>query len=268
MIEEIIRELSENECVDAIALGGSRGAGRGDAKSDYDVYVYGETPVPEEVRSAIFEKYCSHFEVGNHFFEYEDNCIMNDGVPMDIIYRPLDKFAEHLEMLTKEYKAMNDYSTCFWFNLINSEILYDPKGKYEALQKEFTIPYPDGLKKSIIDRGMRLLCDDLPAFDAQIMKAVKRGDIVSINHRVTEFVAVYFNIIFALNEKLHPGEKRLIEIAKAECPILPADFEENLRTLFGDMFTSPDRIERDLGRIISELKRTLTENGLFAAEGT
>lgn len=266
MFKKMIEELSQNENVEAIALGGSRGAGHGDAKSDYDVYVYAATPVPEEVRRGIFEKYCSRYEVGNKFFEYEDNCIMNDGTPVDIIYRPLEGFAEHLMRVTEKFRAMNGYTTCFWYNLVYSEIIYDPEGKYAALQKRFTIPYPEGLKRNIIKRGMSLLCDDLPAFDAQIMKAVRRGDVVSINHRVTEFVAVYFDVIFAVNEKLHPGEKRLIELAKAECPILPDNFEEDLRALYGDMFTSPERLEEDLGRITSELKRTLTENGLYNAE--
>lgn len=266
MFGKIIEELSKNENIEAIALGGSRGAGHGDSKSDYDVYVYSKEPVPEDFRQAIFEKYCSRFEVGNHFFEYEDNCIMNDGIPVDIIYRSLDGFEKYMEKLIGDCRARNGYTTCFWYNLVYSEIIYDPDGKYAALQKRFDIPYPEKLKDNIIDSGIRLLCDDLPAFDAQIMKAVRRGDVVSINHRVTEFVAVYFDVIFAMNEKLHPGEKRLIELAKAECPILPDAFEENLKSLYGDMFVFPEKIKDDLDRITSELKKTLTKNGLYKPE--
>ena len=51
---------------------------------------------------------------------------------------------------------------------------------------------------------------------------------VSINHRVAAFLASYFDIIFAVNELLHPGEKRLIPYAKVNCKVLPKDFEENL----------------------------------------
>lgn len=38
-IEELFEELSELKQVEAIALGGSRATGKGDEKSDYDVYV-------------------------------------------------------------------------------------------------------------------------------------------------------------------------------------------------------------------------------------
>ena len=59
---------------------------------------------------------------------------------------------------------------------------------------------------------MKLLSGMLPSFDAQIEKAENRKDFVSVNHRVTEFLASYFDIIFALNEMTHPGEKRMQSI--------------------------------------------------------
>ena len=65
----------------------------------------------------------------------------------------------------------------------------------------------------------------------QIEKAEKRNDVVSINHRITAFLASYFDIIFAVNELLHPGEKRLIQYAKDNCNILPDNFEENINKL-------------------------------------
>ena len=65
----------------------------------------------------------------------------------------------------------------------------------------------------------------------QISKAIARNDLVSINHRVAAFLASYFDIIFAVNELLHPGEKRLIPYAKVKCKVLPKDFEENIVNL-------------------------------------
>jgi len=72
----------------------------------------------------------------------------------------------------------------------------------------------------------------------QIRKAVKRGDFVSVNHRVTEFLASYFDVIFALNEMTHPGEKRMQHICSKECKILPNHFDRNLDRLFDGMFHS------------------------------
>ena len=72
----------------------------------------------------------------------------------------------------------------------------------------------------------------MPSYLGQIEKAVSRNDVVSINHRTTEFLASYFDILFALNRTFHPGEKRLIELGAALCQWLPKDFEPDLRSLF------------------------------------
>ena len=84
---------------------------------------------------------------------------------------------------------------------------------------------------------MKLLSGMLPSFDSQIEKAENRNDYVSVNHRVTEFLASYFDIIFALNEMTHPGEKRMQSICSKECKILPKNFDENLNKLFNEMFS-------------------------------
>ena len=65
----------------------------------------------------------------------------------------------------------------------------------------------------------------------QIQKAVQRNDIVSVNHRIAAFLASYFDVIFALNEMLHPGEKRLINYVKTNCKIVPGNFEDNINKL-------------------------------------
>ena len=116
------------------------------------------------------------------------------------------------------------------------EIVYDRNGKLQELQEKYNIPYPKKLKENIISNNMKLLSGMLPSFDMQIKKAENRGDLVSVNHRVTEFLASYFDIIFALNEMTHPGEKRMQSICSKECKILPDNFDENLNKLFEGMF--------------------------------
>ena len=81
----------------------------------------------------------------------------------------------------------------------------------------------------------------------QIKKAQKRGDFVSVNHRVTEFLASYFDVIFALNEMTHPGEKRMQSICSSECKILPNNFDVNLNKLFANMFGG------DVSSVIDEI---------------
>ena len=119
------------------------------------------------------------------------------------------------------------------------------------------MPYPKELKNNIIEKNMSLLSGLLPSYDGQINKAVNRGDLVSINHRTAAFMESYFDVLFALNECTHPGEKRLISLAKKNCRILPENFEENINKLFADLFSSPKAVAEDLVAIVEELRGVL-----------
>ena len=238
-VDALFERFSRLPQVEAIALGGSRATGRSDEKSDYDVYVYLTAPVEEANRRAILREYCRYMEIGNTFWELEDDVTLADGIDMDIIYRNLEDFSREISSVVDACNARNGYTTCMWHNLITSQILYDKNGRLEELQKRYQIPYPGKLKENIISNNLKLLSGMLPSFDAQIRKAENRGDLVSVNHRVTEFLASYFDILFALNGMTHPGEKRMREICARECKILPEHFNENLNRLFAGMFREP-----------------------------
>lgn len=256
--DEIVKQFSQMDKVEAIALGGSRSTGANDEKSDYDLYIYcNDTITPEEKR-AILEKCCDTMEISNHYWELEDNCILKDGIPIDILYRDLDDFEKFHSYVVEQHHAQKGYTTCFWHNLLTCEILFDRNGKLAEQKKRFSVPYPKELKHNIIDLNMKLLSGVLPSFDKQIEKAAKRCDTVSINHRTTEYLASYFDVIFALNELPHPGEKRLIALCKKNCKILPNNFEENLNKLFSTMFNNFDISIIDT--ITKELKAVVDAN--------
>ena len=147
-----------------------------------------------------------------------------------------------------------------WHNLINCKIIYDRTGKLKAAKEKYDIPYPQDLKKAIIERQLNLMDHALPAYKGQIEKALRRKDFVSVNHRVTEFLASYFDLLFALNEKTHPGEKRLIELCKSSCPILPKDFEKNIKVLLSHLYLGDDnhiKVMDDLNRMIASVRQIL-----------
>lgn len=257
MVNQLFTEFSALPQVEAIALGGSRTGAHYDEKSDYDVYLYCTAPIPEETRREILNHYCSRMEIGNHFWEYEDNCTLCNGVDIDILYRDLEDFTAGIAAVAEQFQSRNGYTTCMWHNLKTCRIVYDEHGRLSAAKARFEIPYPAELKKSIIDRNMRLLTGTLPSYDVQIRKAVSRGDQVSICHRTAAYMESYFDVLWALNEKTHPGEKRLVSQCLEQCVILPADFEKNLNSLYGDLFTAPEMIEGDLSRLIQELTKIL-----------
>ena len=257
MVEKLFAELSALPEVEAIALGGSRATDHYDEKSDYDVYLYCTGDVPEETRTRILSQYCGRMEIGNHFWEYEDNCTLNNGIDIDILYRDLDDFSADVASVVEQYQPRNGYTTCMWHNLLTCKIVYDKDGRLEAAKRRFSVPYPEPLKRNIIDRGMKLLHTAMPAYEVQLAKAVRRNDLVSVNHRTAAFLESYFDVIFAVNGLPHPGEKRLMRLCRESCPLLPAGFEENLNRLFADLFGAPDAVAGDLARIIRALEDIL-----------
>lgn len=245
--------------VEAIALGGSRAGADYDEKSDYDLYIYCTNIPYESTRKRILEKCCQYMEIGNSFWELEDDCTLKDGTDIDILYRNIGDFSRTVRSVVEEHTAYNGYTTCMWHNLLHSRILYDKNGELESLQNRYRIPYPDELRDNIIHKNLRLLTGNLPSYDAQIKKAFARKDMVSVNHRTAAFLESYFDIIFALNKLTHPGEKRMAQYAKEQAEILPAAFEENLDSLFQNMFVDSEKTMQMIGVMTAELEKIVKE---------
>lgn len=257
MVNRLFDELKKLPEVSAIALGGSRAGSNYDEKSDYDIYLYIDSPIDIKVRKEILSKYCKVLELGNSFWEYEDNCILNNDIDIDILYRNIDDFTKGLEYVVEQHNPYNGYTTCMWHNLLNCKVIYDKDNKLTETIERFNIPYPKELKENIICRNMKLLSDALPAYYLQIKKAIKRNDLVSINHRVSAFLESYFDIVLAVNELTHPGEKRLISLCKQNCKILPNNFEDNLNELFENMFHDAEKTIKVLELIIIEIRKII-----------
>ena len=259
LAEDLFAKLSSLPEVEAIALGGSRAGEAYDEKSDYDVYLYCTSPVPEAVRREILTSYCRYMEIGNHFWEYEDNCTLNNGVDIDILYRDLDGFVRDVASVAEDCQPRNGYTTCMWHNLRTCRILYDRHGRLARAKARFDVPYPPLLRQNVIAHNRRLLHQALPAYDGQLKKALARSDAVSVNHRAAAFLESYFDILFALNSQTHPGEKRLAQLCRRQCALLPEDFEENLQRLFSHLFAGGDQAGEDVDRIVAALERILPQ---------
>ena len=257
MVEELFEELKKLPQVEGIALGGSRAGTAFDEKSDYDVYLYCTDEIADDVRNVILTKYCSYIELGNSYWEKEDNCTLKNGIDIDILYRNLDDIVEQVASVVEHHNAHNGYTTCMWHNIKTCKIVFDKNGRLAQAQKRFDVPYPEKLRQNIITRNMNLLYGTMPAYYSQIAKAVKRGDKVSINHRTAAFIESYFDVLFAYNKLTHPGEKRLVELCKRDCKVLPRDFEENMNKLFAVMFADTQKIKSVLMNIVDNLKEML-----------
>ncbi|HGD6588093.1 TPA: DUF4037 domain-containing protein [Streptococcus agalactiae] len=253
------QDFSKLPNVVAIALGGSRSGDSFDQSSDYDLYVYCAATPDITSRKRILNKHCHYIELNNHYWELEDNSTLNDGTDIDILYRNIDNFLSDLEDVVEHHNSRIGYTTCFWHNLINCQILYDPENQLQSLKERFEVSYPSQLQKQIIIQNRNLLTGKLPSYDKQIIKALKRQDFVSTHHRTTAFLDSYFDIIFALNKLTHPGEKRMISYAKKNATLLPKHFEENIIKLCHHN-SNEHTVKETLNDIIMHLDVMLKEN--------
>lgn len=256
MVQDVFNEYARFAQVESMAIGGSRALKKNDKYSDYDVYVYCKEMIPVEDRKAVLQKYCSRMELGICNREYEDICIMEDGVELNIIYRNTDAFLAAIAEVVEGHKAQGGYTTCMWHSLLIGRIAYDKGGKLAQAKQKYMVRYPQPLKQNIIGHNMQLIKYGMSTYLTQINIAMNRRDLISINQEVHKFLASYFDVIFAMNEKLHPGDKRLLDICVKECRILPDHFERNLRELMLNMCKDPTAISF-VNTMVLELEKVL-----------
>ena len=233
MLNSILEKYAKLDEVEAVALGGSSAAKTSDKSSDIDIYIFVRNDISLEVREQFVKDISSKYEVGGEYFGPGDEYYVDDlGCQLDIMYWNVNWFEDVVNNVWFKHYPSNGYTTCFLYTLNNFNIFYDKTGWLKSLQEKINTPYPKELKQNIIERNVKLMKEKpFASYYEQIQKAVQRNDIVSVNHRIAAFLASYFDVIFALNEMLHPGEKRLINYVKTNCKIVPGNFEDNINKL-------------------------------------
>jgi predicted nucleotidyltransferase len=249
----------------AVALAGSDVTGAADEQSDIDLYVYAGAPLAMADRVAIATSFAARAEVGNDFWEPGDEWIdAQTGRHVDVMYRTPVWIEEQLERVLVRHEASVGYSTCFWHNVLHSTPLFDRSGWYGDLQVAAARPYPERLKRAIIARNHPILRQTLSSYRAQIVSAVRRGDSVSIQHRLTALLASYYDVLFAVNELPHPGEKRLLQIATTQCAKISADMESQINAVL-EMAACPPTVAvvGQIDALLDSLDALLADEGLI-----
>ena len=210
--------------VQAVALGGSATTSHSQPDSDIDVYVYvenGSSIDPLLRKKLLIDRGVKHYEIDNQFWETGDEWQEPSGVFVDLMYREQAWIEHQLENVLVNHVASVGYSTCFWFNILHSTSLFDRRGWFSKLKGTANVEYPRKLRDAIIAKNYPLLRQIISSYKHQLKKAYDRRDYVSLNHRSAAFLASYFDIVFAINRLPHPGEKRLLQIVEATCPLKP-----------------------------------------------
>ena len=258
--ERIAREFAFLPQVEAIAMAGSRAAEFADAESDVDLYVYVTEDIRLDERTRIAAG-SPRVEIGNTTWEPGDEWIdPATGTPVDVMFRQVRWIEDLLDRVLVGHLASPGYSTCFWYNVLHSEILFDRDGWFRTLQKRAAVRYPPELRKAIIAKNYPLLRRNQSSYLYQIELAVKRNDPTSVNHRVAALLASYFDVLFAVNELPHPGEKRILQHAKASCSRLPGGMERQVRELVKN---PADDVLKRINALVDGLDELLVREGLM-----
>ena len=248
--------------VDAVALGGSQSTGASDAGSDIDLYVYSVIPVRVALRERLAaSRSTGRKEIDNHIFETGDEWDDDrTGIHVDITYRDLAGTRSNLLRVMDDHQASVGYTTCIWHNVRNSIPLFDRTGGFGTLQDLSKRAYPDALVRAIVSKNQPLVRGNFGSFGSQILKAAGRNDVVSVNHRRAAFLASYFDVLFAANRALHPGEKRLLTFAAA-LDVVPPGFPAQVEGFLAAR--SGADLERTINTLADGIEAILREQELL-----
>jgi hypothetical protein len=260
-LDDIVATMAVWPRVEAVMLSGARPEDAGDKTSDLDLYVYGRHTPPPADRLELAQRHSCEIEIDNRFWEPGDEWrLRSHPVVVDIMYRRLDWIEERLDDVLVRHKASLGYTTCFWYNVINSEILFDRRGLGRSLIDRYDVDYPEALVRAVIARNHPVLRSITSSYLNQIAKAVRRDDPVSVNHRLAALLASYFDVVFAANRQPHPGEKRLIERTRQVCSEVPRHMEDDLRAVLAA--DSPALLDA-LAMLLDRLDEMLIRLGLL-----
>ena len=235
LVQQVVNRFSQLPEVVAIAQSGSRSSSLADEHSDFDLYIFSDVEISSVTRLEIASHYSAAPEIDNRFFGTEDGWRVDaSGEKFDLVYWSPSWLKDQIDRVLVRFEASVGYSTSFWYTVRHAEALYDPSGWLGQLKVRADRPYPEELRRAIIAMNHPLLRQSGSSFLGQIELARLRGDIVSVQHRVTAFLASYFDVLFAINQLPHPGEKRLIWMAERDCRLLPVKMAENVERLIVD----------------------------------
>jgi hypothetical protein len=265
LVRRVADQFADRPEVQAVALGGSMVSKHVDTDSDIDLYVYTCEEIPLDARIEIMERTggarCASMGLnfwgpGDEWFDAET------GIEVDVVYFDAQWMDDQIRRVVLDHQASLGYSTCFWYTVVQSQIYDDSEGWFGELQSLCRQPYPKPLAQNIIDLNHPVLREIIPSYFFQIEKAVKRNDLVSVNHRLTGLLTSYFDIVFALNLELHPGEKRLVEKATSSCRKLPKDMDKEIRSVLVSAGQADPDFLIQLVLLLDHLDNLLIESGV------
>lgn len=249
--------------VETIGLGGSQAGGVVDATSDIDLYVFTRALIPLESRRAIVQaRGATRADLDLNLWDPGDEWFdAPTGIEVDVMYWEPEWAMAQVERVVLQHQAWVGYTTCHWHTLRNMQVLFDRGGWLAEVKRLANQPYPEELRRAIVAKNHPVLRNIIPAYLHQIEKAVRRGDRVSVSHRVAALFTSYFDVLFALNRQTHPGEKKLVALAQQMCDKLPEGMAEDVAVVLRAAGAPENGLLTHLNRLLDRLDDLLIQQG-------
>lgn len=259
LANKVCEQFQAIDAVEAVALGGSQTSGSLDQHSDIDVYVYLNSDIPLSAREEIVTRLgaskadlnLTFWDVGDEWFDLES------GIEVDMIYWDKAWIEEQLQRVVFSHQACMGYTTCFWQTVVDSKILFDRQGWFTELQKKYSIAYPEQLKQAIISKNYSLLRDVIPSYYNQIKKALDRRDLISVNHRLAALFESYFDVLYALNKVMNPGEKKVLPYVLKTCTQKPQNLQKQVEDMLQSAANGDKKLLEQLDLFLDDLDALL-----------
>ncbi|MEP7293283.1 MAG: DUF4037 domain-containing protein [Chloroflexota bacterium] len=232
LAQKLAARFAQLPQIEAVSLTGSQMMGIADASSDIDLYIYQHEDIPVSDRKALAAPYREGAEFDLSFWGKEDTWYdLASGLRVEAIYWKVRSIEDNVEYVLRCFETAKGYSTAVLHSVRNGHILFDRSGWLHRLQAEVQQPYPDGLRSAIIAANHPIMRKATSSYVQQLGVAAQRRDLVSLNHRTAALLASYFDILFALNGVMNPGEKRLIPYAETLCDKRPPELRAQVEGL-------------------------------------
>jgi hypothetical protein len=256
-LARLVAALTPLEGIVAISLGGSTQAGLADEDSDLDLHVWWLPPlVPPDERAARLAPLADagSLRVEIHSWGLEDHLTVG-GTAIELIYFRLDEMQEQVARAYGEGLDSETFTTASLYTVAEGRPLYDPTSALREMRERLNEAFPQATYQTVLERRSPLLHVTIN----QIRRAQRRQDLLSVQQKRATFQAIFFNLLFTLNRRYHPGEKRLL-LHSQRCPLQPpaltARWEESARLATDDP-ALPDLLRS----LASDLLHLIAEEG-------
>jgi len=260
LLDLIVQALSRIDGIAAIVLGGSRGSGRQQPDSDYDIGIYYRRTRPFDPRTLAAaaaglddDRRPSLVTPFGGWGPWVDGggWLKVAGRAVDLIYRDLERVDQVLDDALAGRYACNYQqghpagfpSIIYAGEIATCRVLWDADAAIEPRKRRLS-PYPEPLRAAVIERTI-----DEARFSVLIgLKAAERGDIAYVAGCAYRAAACVTQALFALNRQWWLNEKGSVVLADA-FTAKPQAFRSRMESALAGIGTSPSDLRTALEAI-------------------